>query len=440
MDLSVPQGSASDVAYARAARVLPRGVSSVMRLGYGQGPLIASSADRVRVTDPDGREYLDFALGNGPLALGHTPLAVLDAIRQELARGLRTGMTNEGEAELGESLVESFPSAERVCFLSSGSEAVHLALRIARAATGRRLVVKMEGHYHGWVDDVAWSVAGSPPAGGDALAPLVPTRVTAGLRESPDLLVVRCNVGADLERAFELHGSEIAAVILEPVPLVGVIEPDPAYLRLLRSLTEQHGSVLIFDEVLTGFRVAVGGAQTRLGVTPDMTTLGKALGAGMPIAAVVGKEGPMAVVASGQVPHQGTYNGFPASIAAARAAVREYQAPGFQPRLDALSARLATGIETLAQELALPLVVHVCGGLLQVLWVPDGRLVRTYADVMATDVEFLAELATDLRDRGILVRARGTWLISSAHSEADIDQALEALALALRRLRCEGGA
>jgi len=198
--------------------------------------------------------------------------------------------------------------------------------------------------------------------------------------------------------------------------------------------------VLIFDEVLTGFRVAVGGAQTRLGVTPDMTTLGKALGAGMPIAAVVGKEGPMAVVASGQVPHQGTYNGFPASIAAARAAVREYQAPGFQPRLDALSARLATGIETLAQELALPLVVHVCGGLLQVLWVPDGRLVRTYADVMATDVEFLAELATDLRDRGILVRARGTWLISSAHSEADIDQALEALALALRRLRCEGGA
>ncbi|GAA2436527.1 glutamate-1-semialdehyde 2,1-aminomutase [Actinomadura vinacea] len=398
-----------------------------------------AEADGARMTDLDGNVLLDFALANGPLLLGHRPRPVLEAMAAQLDHGMLYGAQHRLEAELAEALVEVVPSAEAVCLSTTGSEAVHAALRFARAATGRDLVLRFEGHYHGWFGDIAYSGPGTPPAAPGARAPFAPLPSAAGLGAPPPALVARWNDPVELAAVLEEHGARIAAVVMEPVPLAGVLEPASGYLAAVRELTRRHGIVLIFDEVVTGFRLGVGAAQARYGVSPDLTVLGKALGAGMPISAVAGSR-EILFVAAGTSPHMGTFNGHPLAAAAALAALECYREPDFDKTLERMAARLAAGLADLGEQHGLPLRVHQAGALLQTLFATDGgrQELRDYRDVATrTDRDRAARFAEALLCQGLNVPPRNTWMLSAAHRDDDIDFALERADAAMARLREE---
>lgn len=411
----------------RARRSLAGGISSGMRAAQ-RPPLVIERAYGSRLEDVDGNVYIDYVLGFGPMLLGHDPPQVLAAVSAQLGRALAIGAQHRLEAELAELLVAAVPSAELVCLSSTGSEAVHAALRIARAVTGRPAVLKFEGHYHGWLDPLAVATPGLEPVPSDAGAPLPATPMTSG-ESAGDVLVCRWNDPHELESVLALHGSRIAAVIMEPIACNGgVIEPLPGYLERAQELTQSAGALLIFDEVVTGFRVALGGAQERYGVTPDLTTLGKAIASGFPLSAVVGRADILEWVADGRVRHVGTFNGNPVSVAAAAAAVAEYseRAPDLYEMLERRARRLAEGLSLAAQAEGVPLLVHQVGPLLQTFVAPATAEVRNYADTAETDLAALAIFAEELLDRGVMVLPRGWWFLSAAHSDADIEITIEA--------------
>ncbi|MFI6284863.1 aspartate aminotransferase family protein [Streptomyces sp. NPDC051018] len=418
----------------RAGTVIPTGATSAARLGVRPTPLVMAESDGARMRDIDGNSYLDFALANGPLLLGHRPQPVIEAVTAQMQAGMLYGAQHRLEAKLAEALTDVIPSAQAVCLSTTGSEAVHAALRFARAATGRRLVLRFEGHYHGWLSDIAYSGPGSAPAAPEADRTLPPVALSAGLGAAPDLLVARWNDTAGLERVLADHGSQIAALIMEPVPLAGVLEPAPGYLEQVRDLTRRHGIVLIFDEVVTGFRLGLSGAQGRYGVFPDLTVLGKALGAGIPISAVAGDHDILAM-ATGPAPHMGTFNGHPVAAAAACAALECYREPGFDTRLDELAGRLAQGLTELGRQHGLPVVTHQAGALVQTLFVPRGTELSDYAAlVSATDRDRAAAFAEELLRRGVYLPPRNTWMLSAAHTDDDITTALECADAALGQL------
>ncbi|GII95208.1 hypothetical protein Ssi02_54390 [Sinosporangium siamense] len=312
---------------------------------------------------------------------------------------------------------------------------MHAALRFARAATGRNTVVRFEGHYHGWFSDIAVSGPGTPPAAADRPVPLPPVAASAGLGRDHDVLVARWNDPIGLETLLRERGSEIAAVIMEPVPLAGVLEPLPGYLEAVRALTERHGIVLIFDEVVTGFRAGLAGAQGRFGVVPDVTVLGKALGAGLPISAVAGRSAVLDT-AAGPAPHMGTFNGHPLATAAALAALECYMRPGFDARLERLAGQLADGLRKVGERHGHDLAVHRLGALLQTHFVRDPGRLADYADVTArTDRAAAGAFAESLLRRGVYLPPRNTWMLSSAHTDADIDLVLDRADTALAGMR-----
>ena len=290
--------------YEQAKEHLGGGVSSNFRYaGYGESPvpLFYAKGSGSRLTDVDGNVYIDYALANGPAILGHAPPPVLEAVSRTLAMGQLFAGQHELELELARRITGIVPCAELVRFASSGSEAVQAALRLARAHTGRRKIVKFEGHYHGWLDNIFMSVAPSPNEAGPALAP-VPVSHTPGQPESVlgDVLVLPWNDIDVFAEALRTHRDEIAGVIMEPILCnTGALRPRPGYLEGVRELTAEHGAVLIFDEVITGFRVGLQGAQGLLGVTPDLAVFAKALAAGFPLAAVVGRREVMERVEAG---------------------------------------------------------------------------------------------------------------------------------------------
>lgn len=413
----------------RARRSLAGGVSTAMRAAQRPVPLVVDHASGSRVVDIDGNEYVDYVLGFGPMLLGHSPEPVIEAVSEQLRRGFTYGAQHELEAEVAERIVETVPCAELVCFSTTGSEAVHAALRIARAATGRAKIVKFEGHYHGWLDPVHVCTPGVPAAAPDSPIPMPAVAATGGQAEGADVLVARWNDADSLERLLEEHADEVAAVIMEPVASNGgLIAPVPGYLERARELTDSSGSLLIFDEVVTGFRLALGGAQERYRVTPDLATYGKAIAAGMPLSAVAGRADIMDVVADGRVRHVGTFNCAPPAAAAAAAALDVYRrgARELYDELERVARRLAAGLAEAAASAGVPLTLHQVGPLLQTFILDPSTPITGYAESAAADAERLAQFAEEMLGHGVIVLPRGWWFISTEHSDADVEATVEA--------------
>lgn len=417
-------GFAGSIAYReRATRVLAKGVSSSPRASQRPVAVAQDTASGCTIVDVDGNEYIDYALGYGPLLLGHSPAAVLEAVRAELGRGLRTGGVTVGEAELAERIQRCVPSAEVSTFLSSGTEAVQLALRIARANTGRTRVIKFRGHYHGWADSM--HVSNAP--GSDALT-------TTGQDPQAVTNVISLDWG-DLAGLRAVLDDSIAAVITEAAAInAGCFEPSPGFLEELRKTTRANGSLLIFDEVITGFRLGLGGAQERYGVTPDLTVLGKVLGGGLPLSAVTGSEEAMSPVSSGAVLHRGTFNGNPLSVAAGNACLNLLEDHGAElyPRMESVGAMLEAGIRDSAARLGAPLAVNRVGTCLQ--FFVSEHPVATLADLAALDKDRTLVFSEQLVRRGVATLPRGLMYLSTEHTEAHAEATIAAFGAALATL------
>ncbi|HEX4574466.1 MAG TPA: glutamate-1-semialdehyde 2,1-aminomutase [Gemmatimonadales bacterium] len=421
--------SRSGELFDRARAVLPGGVNSPVRAfrAVGGTPFFVAHAEGARLTDVDGKTYVDYVCSWGPLILGHRPPAVLAAIQGALERGWSYGAPCEAEVELAELVRRRMPAVEMVRFVSSGTEATMAAVRLARAATGRDLLLKFAGCYHGHADSFLVK-AGSGVA-------------TLGLPDSPGVpralaeltLTVPFNDRAAVADTFARRGADIAAVIVEPyVGNAGFIPPDPDFPATLRALCDRHSALLIFDEVMTGFRVAPGGAQERLGVRPDLTTLGKILGGGMPVGAYGGRADLMRRVApEGPVYQAGTLAGNPVAMAAGLATLRATEAPGFYPALERRTARLVAGIGDAARRHGILVTTGHAGSMWGMYFAPGP--VRTFAEAQASDTALFARWHRAALARGVFLApsAFEAGFVSSAHSDADIDFTIAQLDAAL---------
>ncbi|MDA8333495.1 MAG: glutamate-1-semialdehyde 2,1-aminomutase [Peptococcaceae bacterium] len=387
----------SRLLYQEALRYLPGGVNSPVRsfAAVGGEPLFVDRARGAVLVDADGNEYIDYVLSWGPLILGHRHPGVREAIGEALGRGWTYGAPTAGETELARLINRAMPALEMVRLVSSGTEAAMSALRLARAFTGRDRILKFEGCYHGHADALLIG------AGSGALTMGVPTSpgVTAGV--AADTLVSRYN---DLELTrdlFRAYGEEIAAVIVEPVAgNMGVVEPAPGFLAGLKALTMEYGCLLIFDEVITGFRVGLGGAQELYGVAPDLTCLGKIIGGGLPVGAYGGRRDIMAMVAPvGPVYQAGTLSGNPLAVAAGAATLQTLREPEFYPRLAARAAALARGLRELAGRHGVPVTVNRAASLLTVFFT-EGP-VTGYAEALRSDTARYAAFFQGLLDSGV---------------------------------------
>lgn len=335
-------GAKSQAAFLRGSKVLVGGVNSPVRAfsAVGGSPVVIERAKGSRITDIDGNEYVDYVGSYGPAILGHAPEAVVTAICKAVHRGASYGAPTELETRLAEAIVASVESIEKVRFVSSGTEAAMSAIRLARGATGRDKIVKFVGCYHGHADSLLVSAGSGALTLGVPSSPGVPSGATA------DTLLASYNDLASVREAFEQNAGQIAAVLVEPVAgNMGVVPPADGFLAGLRELCSAEGALLIFDEVMTGFRVAPGGAQALYGICPDLTVLGKIIGGGMPVGAFGGKAEIMANLApEGPVYQAGTLSGNPAAMAAGLATLAELREEGFYERLEAQSAALAAGL------------------------------------------------------------------------------------------------
>jgi glutamate-1-semialdehyde 2,1-aminomutase len=415
--------------FQRALAVLPGGVNSPVRAfrAVGGSPFFVAGAAGARLTDADGRTYIDYVCSWGPLILGHAHPAVLTALREAAARGWTYGTPCAAEVELAELVCARMPSIEMVRFVNSGTEATMAALRLARAATGRDLVLKFEGCYHGHADSFLVK-AGSGVA-------------TLGLPDSPGVpralaeltLTAPFNDGPAVEAAFARHGDALAAVIVEPyVGNAGFIPPLPGFHEALRSLCDRHGALLIFDEVMTGFRVAPGGAQERLGVRPDLTTLGKIIGGGLPVGAYGGRADLMRRIApAGPVYQAGTLSGNPLAMAAGLATLRGTTTPGFYQTLEQRTAALVDGIAAAARRRGVPVTAGHAGSMWGV-YLTAGP-VRNYADARRVDTALFARWHRAALAGGVFLApsAFEAGFVSSAHTQEDIDVTIARLDTAL---------
>jgi glutamate-1-semialdehyde 2,1-aminomutase len=417
---------------ARAAAVIPGGVNSGQRRVPGLEDLVVTATSGATFTDAEGRTYTDYHAAFGPPLLGHNDPDV-DAAVAATARSV--GLMGVGvtpvEIELAERLCELVPSVERVLLTETGSEATFHAIRVARAATGRRHVIKFQGCYHGWHDAVAMNVISLPENVGrrDPLSKGVLPEVTEAT------IVCRFNDAEDVERALTEH--DVAAIILEPIPHnIGAVLPEDGFLERLRELATRHGAVLIFDEVITGFRHALGGFQSIAGVTPDLTTLGKAMGNGWPISALGGSAELMDMFST--TPGRpaffaGTFNGHPPTAAAALATIEKLQREPVHEHVFALGERTRRGLEELYGRLEIPAVVSGFGSVFLTYFL-EGP-VRSYDDLLANDVELFVGYRRELMKEGIfelplnLKRSH----FSYAHTDADVDRLLEATEVAVTR-------
>ena len=422
--------AASTAAYAEAQQALAAGVSSNFRLGMDPVPLFFDHGAGAHLWDVDGNDYVDYVLGMGPGILGHAPPEVLAEVREAVGRGQLFGGQTRAELELAERFQAMVPCAERVRFGSSGTEMDQAAIRLARAATGRQVILKFEGHYHGWLDPLLTSVApplelAGPP---DAPLPHLPSSGQAA-NSVENVTILQWNDG-DGVRAL-LTGPDrdrIAGVIMEPILCnTSVIPPEPGFLETVRELTAANGTVLIFDEVITGFRVGPGGAQRRLGITPDLAVFAKAMASGYPIAALAGRRDLMELTGKA-VLHGGTYNANVVSIAAANATLAVLEAGGDElfARIERAGQRLMDGLRAAARAAGSNLMVQGFGSVFNTTF--GGGPVRTYREYIATDLACQRRFLVGLQDRGVRVTGRGTWFLSSAHTDADVDRTIEAAA------------
>jgi glutamate-1-semialdehyde 2,1-aminomutase len=413
----------------RAKRVLPGGVNSPVRAfrAVGGTPFFVARGHGSSMADVDGHEYVDYVCSWGALILGHAHPAVLAAVAAAVERGWTYGAPCEPEVELAEEVGRRMPSLEMMRFVNSGTEATMAAVRLARAATGRELILKFDGCYHGHADGFLVK-AGSGVA-------------TLGLPDSPGVpaelarltLTAPFNDARTVADLFRKHADRIAAVIVEPyVGNAGFIAPEPDFHAVLRSLCDRHGSLLIFDEVMTGFRVAAGGAQERLGVKPDLTTLGKIVGGGFPVGAYGGRADLMKRIApEGPVYQAGTLSGNPVAMAAGLATLRETARPGFYEELERRTDRLVAGLAAVAASHGVAASVNHAGSMWGLYFSPGP--VQSYDDARQTDTALFARWHRAALARGVFLApsAFEAAFVSSAHSEADIDFTIRELDAAL---------
>ncbi len=412
----------SRVQHQRSARSLAGGVATAFRAPQLPVPISFKRGAGSRLWDVDGNGYIDFALAFGPMLLGHSPPAVVEAVRRQLEIGLGYGASHTAEAELAEAICRMVPCAERCIFSSTGSEAVHAALRIARAATGRNRVIKFQGHFHGWLDPLSVGVPGREDAG----------PASAGQDPYASMAVTVCPSN-DLTALSDVLRDDVAAVIMEPLAVNGgCLFAEPGYLEEVRRLTTLAGTVLIFDEVITGFRLSPGGAQERFGVTPDLVILAKALGSGFPISAVAGRADLMDEVASGRVRHAGTLNANPISVAASLATLTELErdAAVIYAHLEAMGNGLATILREECSSAGLPVSVNQLGAMGHAFW--SEAPVNDHPATLRADREAYRHLAAALLDEGVHVIPRGLLYVSAAHTEADLAETREAVRRAAR--------
>jgi glutamate-1-semialdehyde 2,1-aminomutase len=419
----------SERLFAAAQRIIPGGVNSPVRAfrGVGGEPFFVAHAQGSRLWDADGRSYVDYVGSWGPLILGHAAPAVVEAVAAAAARGTSYGAPTAGEVELAETIAQAYPSIEMLRLVSSGTEAAMSAIRVARGATGRELLVKFDGGYHGHADSLLVK-AGS---GGATLSIPDSGGVPAGLAALT--LTAPFNDAGAVRAIFETRGAEVAAVIVEPVAgNMGVVPPAPGFLETLRDLCTHHGAVLIFDEVITGFRVAYGGAQTLYGIRPDLTCLGKIIGGGLPVGAYGGRADLMRHVAPlGGVYQAGTLSGNPLAVAAGLATIRALASGGVYARLEELGERLARGLVGGAAGAGVALTVNRVGSMLTGFFCAGP--VTDYASAKRADTARYARFFHALRARGVYFAPSQfeAAFVSLAHTEADIDATVKVAADAL---------
>ena len=418
----------SKAAFARAQEVIPGGVNSPVRAfkAVGEAPVFVKHGEGAHIIDIDGQTYVDMVCSWGPLILGHRHPAVVAAIQEALEHGTTFGMPTELETEMAALICELIPSVEMVRMVSSGTEATMSALRLARGYTGRDLIVKFEGCYHGHADHLLINAGSGAMTFGVPSSPGVPADV------AKETLVAKYNDLASVRALFEEHPAEIAAVIVEPIPgNMGLIMPEEGFLEGLREITSEYGAVLIFDEVISGFRASAGGAQKVFGVMPDLTCLGKIIGGGLPVGAFGGKREIMAHLSpSGPVYQAGTLSGNPLAMSAGFAALSVL---GNEQPYDALAAKgaaLADGLRALAEKHGVAVTVNQFGSLLTVFF--TDRPVHCYADATTSDTAKFATFFSTMLANGVHLPPSQfeCWFLSTAHSQDDLDKVLAAADLA----------
>lgn len=431
MSASAPFSIAASAALLeRSKRSLAMGVSSGMRKAGAPAPLFFERGEGAWYFDADGHRLLDYTLAWGPLILGNAHPAVIAAVTEQLARGFAFGAQHRGEIDLAELMTSVVPGVERVIFSNTGSEAVQAALRLARAFTGRPLFVKFEGHYHGWFNNVLVSYK---PKGTDPIAP-VPTCGGQPAHEFADTLVVPWNDLDALERAFAEHPGAIAAVLTEPLLAnSGCCEPAPGFLQGVIDCCRRHGAVSIFDEVITGFRLALGGAREHYGLAPDLSVYAKALAAGFALAAVGGRKEIFDVLDDGRTIHAGTYNGNPVNLAAGAATIRTLATPGTYDRMHAHGRALRARIESAAAARGIPLVTSGCGPVFSVHFGLTAKP-RDYRDTLRADAAQYAAFRLALVHQGVYVLPDGRWYVGTVHGDAELAHALAAIDAAIATL------
>ncbi|MCH7608314.1 MAG: glutamate-1-semialdehyde 2,1-aminomutase [Chloroflexi bacterium] len=414
----------SEALFARAQAVIPGGVNSPVRSFGAVGgtpPFIARGAG-ARIWDVDGNSYVDFLGSWGPLVLGHAHPAVVEAVQRAAADGTSFGAPTEREVRLAELVVAAMQSIELLRLVSSGTEAVMSAVRVARAFTGRAKVVKFNGNYHGHADGMLVK------AGSGAATLGVPT--SAGVPETyaAETLVAEYNDLDSVGTLLEAHVNQVAAIIVEPVAgNMGVVPPGPGFLEGLRRLADEAGALLIFDEVITGFRVAYGGAQARYGVTPDLTCLGKIIGGGLPVGAFGGRADVMSMVAPlGPAYQAGTLSGNPLAVAAGTACLEALAEPGTYEALEALGAQAEAGLRAAAEATGTAMTINRVGSMFTAFFTPGP--VRTWADAAAADTERYASFFHGLLERGVYVAPSQfeSAFVSLAHTPDDLVLAAKA--------------
>ena len=414
----------SHEAFVRACRVIPGGVNSPARAfgAVGGEPPFMARAEGAYLYDIDGHQYIDYIGSWGPMILGHGHPEVRDAVAGALEHGTSFGAPTVREVEIADAVVAAVPSIAKVRFVSSGTEATMSAIRVARGATGRKKIVKMAGHYHGHVDALLVQAGSAATTLGTPNSP----GVTPGATE--DTILCPFNDASAVADILQRFPGEVAAVLLEPVAgNMGLVPPRPGYLETLRELTERDGALLVFDEVMTGFRLALGGAQERYAINPDMTALGKIIGGGLPAAAYGASAGIMDFVSpAGPVYQAGTLSGNPLAMAAGLATVRKLRDDPPYSRLESLSARLEEGLRRAAVDAGIPHVVQRVGSMLTLFFNP--ARVHNYEDAKRSDAALFARFFWEMLARGVYLPCSQfeAAFVSAAHTEADIDHTTEA--------------
>lgn len=408
--------------YERSQKTLAGGVSTALRRAAQPYPLFYTHGKGPRITDVDGNEYVDYTLAWGPLILGHAPDAVNEAVARQLSLGHTFGAQHALEYEASEALCAAIPCADKVAFANSGTEIVQVALRLARGVTGRPLYLKFEGHYHGWDDSVLVGYKVTP----EQFDSPVPAPVGMGQRPWSGAVVARWNNRESVERAFAAHEGQISAIICEPLLCnSGCIPAEPGFLQFLREISTRHGALLIFDEVITGFRLALGGGQQYYGVTPDLATFAKAAAAGLPLSVLAGRDEYMRLIADGKVVHAGTLNGNPLALAACVAALRELNGDGVYERLHRLGSRLREGMTAILRSKGVDVVATGEGPCFQLHFQKTTPV--EYRDTLACNKPLYAQFLMGLLDEGVLALPDGRWYISTAHDDTAIDATLRAV-------------